>query len=130
MRDCWPGPFSLILPACPDVPKIVTAGGATVAIRVPRLKPLRHLILHAGFPIVSTSANISGRPTTPDPAEAAALFGEGIDGWWAALGQPKAGGKASAVVDLTVWPPRTLREGPEPWRDDWSVDLDGDSPEE
>ena len=130
LEKVWPGPFSVILPAGPDVPGIVTAGGATVAIRVPRLAPLRELILAAGTPLVSTSANLSGHSPTPDPAEAAAVFGDGIDGWWAAPGRPPAGGRASAVVDLTVRPPRVVREGPEPWDDAWSADLDEDSPEE
>ena len=32
----WPGPLTIVLPARPTVPDLVTAGGATVAVRVPR----------------------------------------------------------------------------------------------
>src|ERR1700712_4243391 len=31
----WPGPLTLVLPRGPDIPDIVTAGGPTVAVRVP-----------------------------------------------------------------------------------------------
>src|SRR5215203_2679704 len=31
----WPGPLTLVLPKRPDVPAVVTAGGPTVAVRVP-----------------------------------------------------------------------------------------------
>jgi len=120
---CWPGPFSLVLPAGTALPSVVTAGGTTVAVRVPRRPELQALAEGAGFPLVSTSANLTGQAPTADPAGAAELFGDQIDGWWS--GSERGGGQPSALVDLTRRPPAVLREGPEPW----PADLDSDSPE-
>src|SRR5262245_9439433 len=40
----WPGPLTLVLPKRPEVPDIVTAGGPTVAVRVPA-HPVAHRLL-------------------------------------------------------------------------------------
>lgn len=53
----WPGPLTLILPAGPLVPKVVTAGLANVAVRMPR-HPVALALIHAtGSPIAAPSAN-------------------------------------------------------------------------
>jgi L-threonylcarbamoyladenylate synthase len=119
-QSCWPGPFTLVLPSGPAAPLAVTAGTGGVACRVPDLAPLRELIAAAGFPLVSTSANLSGQPPCADLAEAARQFGSLVD----AVGEdlvPEphrppglAPGQASALADLTVWPPLLLRAGPRP----------------
>src|SRR5258707_1304576 len=49
----WPGPLTLILPAGPLVPKVVTAGLANVAVRMPR-HPVALALIHAtGSPIAA-----------------------------------------------------------------------------
>ncbi len=53
----WPGPLTLILPASSRVPKLVTAGLSTVAVRMPRHPVALALIRAAGFPIAAPSAN-------------------------------------------------------------------------
>lgn len=128
-RACWPGPFSLILPARPVLPRIVTAGGDTVAVRVPRPDPLRDLVARVGYPVVSTSANLTGQPPATDAEAAAAIFGAGIDGWWDFPRPEGAAGSASALVDCLARPPAILREGPERWPAELAG-LDWDSPEQ
>ena len=49
----WPGPLTLVLPRSDGVPEIVTAGGPTVAIRVPAHPVARGLIEAAGVPIAA-----------------------------------------------------------------------------
>jgi L-threonylcarbamoyladenylate synthase len=109
---CWPGPFTLVLPAGPTAPAAATRGGPTLAVRVPSPPPLRALIAAAGGALVSTSANVAGEPPATDLAAAAPQFAGGVD--LVAdleLGcSPEAA--ASAMLDLTVWPPRVLRPGP------------------
>ncbi|MCK9996222.1 MAG: L-threonylcarbamoyladenylate synthase [Candidatus Krumholzibacteria bacterium] len=107
-RRCWPGPFSLILPA---------SKGQTVAVRVPALESLRSLVLSVGFPLVSTSANRSGESPCPDFKAALADFSSQVDGGWnpresrgEAAGSTLIG--PSALIDLTSWPPVQLRQGP------------------
>jgi len=124
---CWPGPFSLVLPARPALPDEVTAGGTTVAVRVPGDEALRALLAAAGWPLASTSVNRAGEQPAATIEEAEARFGDEVEGVWrpaAGSGAPTASPVgASAVIDLTVWPPRPLRPGPLP-PPDWDG-LDG-----
>ncbi len=116
-RRCWPGPFSLILPAGGDLSRAVNDGGETVAVRVPDLESLCSLVLSVGFPLVSTSANRSGDDPCPDLEAAIAGFAGQVDGAWKpgesrgeAAGSPGLG--PSALIDVTTWPPVQLRKGP------------------
>ncbi len=84
-----------------------------MAVRVPD-RPLLAALLRrsAGAPVVSTSANRSGEEPATTLAEAEARLG---DGWTRSSIRgdgPSAAGTASALLDLTVWPPRLLRPGP------------------
>jgi L-threonylcarbamoyladenylate synthase len=69
----WPGPLTLVLPARPGLPAPITAGTATVGIRVPGSEIARALAGAAGAPLVATSANLAG---DPPPAVASALAPE------------------------------------------------------
>lgn len=105
----WPGPLTLILPALPHLPPVLTAGGATVGVRIPNQPFLRDLARRAG-PLASSSANRSGGPEC-STAEAVLAQLDGrvpllVDGGGTPLGQ------ASTVLDLSATPPRILREGP------------------
>src|SRR5262249_38625918 len=62
----WPGPLTLGLKRNMALPKIVSASGATVALRMPSHPVARQLIRATGFPIAAPSANRSGEisPTT------------------------------------------------------------------
>src|SRR5215831_3831088 len=64
----WPGPLTLVLPRDRRVPDVVTAGGPTVAVRVPAHPVALALIRAAGVPIAAPSANRSTQlsPTTAD----------------------------------------------------------------
>ena len=117
---CWPGPFSLILPANKNLAAGVSAGRGTVAVRVPGWRSLQELVLAAGFPLVSTSANLSGEEPAADLAGAVDRFGSLVDGildlgdrepW---RGPEQAWSGPSTLVDATVWPPLVLRAGPRP----------------
>jgi len=58
-----PGPLTLVLPKSAIVPDLVTAGLATVAVRIPAHPVARRLIELAGVPVAAPSANRSGRPS-------------------------------------------------------------------
>lgn len=53
----WPGPLTLVLPKRPIVPDEVTAGLATVGVRMPAHPVALELIRAAGVPIAAPSAN-------------------------------------------------------------------------
>ncbi|HET7293733.1 MAG TPA: L-threonylcarbamoyladenylate synthase [Vicinamibacteria bacterium] len=109
----WPGPLTLVVPAAAAVPEAVTSGSGTVAVRVPALDFARRLCARAG-PLVSTSANRTGRPA-PSTCEAAVRE---VGGSAAVAVDGGEGGSApSTVVDLTGAAPRLLRAGALPWAD-------------
>lgn len=66
LKNSWPGPNTWLVPTqgmIPDwVPYWITGTADTVALRVSAHPVVRDLCKHFGGPIVSTSANKSGRP--------------------------------------------------------------------
>lgn len=58
-----PGPLTIIMPKRDIVPKNVTGGLDTVAIRCPKNEVARELIRLSRVPIAAPSANISGKPS-------------------------------------------------------------------
>jgi L-threonylcarbamoyladenylate synthase len=105
----WPGPLTLVLPKSGDVPGIVTAGGETVGVRWPSHPFIQAVIRAAGFPLAAPSANPSNRVSPTSAAHVRESLGDKlrliVDG-----GQSQVGIE-SAVIDLTVQPPRVLRPG-------------------
>lgn len=69
MTAFCPGPITIILPKSNIVPKAVTGGLDTIAVRMPDNDIARALIKYADTPIAAPSANISGRPS-PTTAQA------------------------------------------------------------
>jgi L-threonylcarbamoyladenylate synthase len=103
----WPGPLTLVLPAGHRVPREVTAGGDTLALRVPGRALPRRLCQAVG-PLISTSANRSAEPPATGCAEALAAVGSWVD---LALDGGTCAGAPSTIVDLCAEAPRVLREG-------------------
>lgn len=117
IEHCWPGPFTLVLPARAEVPSDATAGGGTLGVRVPGSDALRAFLDRCGSPLVSTSANVAGRPPATDLESALSVFGRRVD---LVADLPWDGGdRASTVVDLTRRPPRVLRLGAGEARAGW-----------
>src|SRR5579883_590544 len=69
-RVFWPGPLTLLLPRGPRVPRIVTAGMETVAIRMPSHPVAQALLRELGSPVAAPSANrfMHVSPTTAEHA--------------------------------------------------------------
>jgi L-threonylcarbamoyladenylate synthase len=108
----WPGVLTLVLPRSNRVPDIVTAGGPTVAIRIPAHPVAQALIRAASLPIAAPSANRSGE-LSPTCAEHVL---RGLDGRIDVLldGGPTSAGIESTVIELSGPLPRLLRPGPIP----------------
>ncbi len=65
----WPGPSTWLLPAASWVPRWLTGRHTTLAMRV-TAHPVAAALCHAaGMPLVSTSANLSGRPPARTPLQ-------------------------------------------------------------
>jgi len=109
----WPGPLTLILPVGARVPIDLTAGSQGLAIRVPALELARALCRAAG-PLISTSANRSGKPPATTCAEAVRALGGHVA---LALDAGPGTSAGSTIVDLTCNPPALRRAGPVAWED-------------
>lgn len=109
MARFWPGPLTLIVPARPELPALVTGGTATVGVRQPRQRATLSLLAALGLPLTGTSANRSGRPPLVAAEDVAREFPVGVD--LIVDDGPCPGGLPSTIVDLTVRPPRLRRPG-------------------
>jgi L-threonylcarbamoyladenylate synthase len=105
----WPGPLTLVLPRSSLVPREVTAGLDTVAVRVPAHPVARALLIAVGAPVAAPSANLFSRPS---PTTAAHVM-EDLDGLVDIVLDSGATtvGLESTVVDLSRTPPTVLRPG-------------------
>lgn len=64
MEVFWPGPLTIVLPVqTGGISPLVTAGLATVGVRIPDHPVALQLLREAGLPIAAPSANSSGRPS-------------------------------------------------------------------
>jgi tRNA threonylcarbamoyl adenosine modification protein (Sua5/YciO/YrdC/YwlC family) len=107
LRRFLPGPYTFILPATREVPKLVQMKRKNVGIRVPGCEATRALARELGRPIISSTAAHPGEPPLVDPHEIAAEF-KGL----AMVLDAGAGGLVpTTVIDLTTSPPQVVREG-------------------
>jgi L-threonylcarbamoyladenylate synthase len=99
----------MVLPRHGAVPREVTAGLDTVAVRVPAHPVARALLDAAGIPVAAPSANLFSRPSPTTAAHVLEDLGGQID--MVIDGGPTSVGVESTVLDLTSAPPRVLRPG-------------------
>ncbi len=89
-----------VLPKNAHCPDYLSGTFDSVAVRLTHYTPLRQLCLRAGTPLVSSSANISGRPPVKNLAEARATFGNAVDCY---IDSPLGGqAKPSRIVAWTA----------------------------
>ena len=108
----WPGPLTIVarLRADSGIASIVTAGLATVAIRVPRHRAMQALLRAVGRPLAAPSANASGSISATRAEHVVRSLGGQIplvidDG-------PCPGGIESTIVAESDGKLRLLRRGP------------------
>lgn len=104
-----PGALTIVLPRSSSVPDHITAGGKTVAIRIPAHPVSIALIEGLGAPVIGTSANLSGQPSPLSAEEVRSQLGDRVD--LIIDGGRCQGGKESTIVDASGEAPVILREG-------------------
>ncbi|MBF0214339.1 MAG: threonylcarbamoyl-AMP synthase [Magnetococcales bacterium] len=65
MERFWPGPLTLVLPACSDLPPVLTGGTGFLAVRHSPSPVVERLLALWRGPLISTSANRAGEPPPP-----------------------------------------------------------------
>ena len=75
----WPGPYTWLIPARPEVPRWLRGQFDTLAVRVTAHPLVAALCRACGHPLVSTSANFSGRPPARTALAVRRQLGEKID---------------------------------------------------
>ncbi|WP_461210641.1 L-threonylcarbamoyladenylate synthase [Desulfocurvus sp. DL9XJH121] len=93
----WPGPLSVLVRARAHLPPQVSDERGLTSVRLTPHPLAARLCLAAGAPLIATSANLSGRPATADPARLDPELVRRVDGVLALAPGP-SGGAASTVV--------------------------------
>ncbi len=107
-RAFWPGPLTLVLPAHPDLPRAVTAGGATVGVRIPSDPTALALLRAFGGPLAAPSANRHQEVSPTRAAHVVRSLGARIP--FVLDGGPCTSGIESTVLSLVTR--QILRPGP------------------
>jgi tRNA threonylcarbamoyl adenosine modification protein (Sua5/YciO/YrdC/YwlC family) len=79
LKHCLPGPYTFVLPATKETPRILQTKQKTVGIRVPDHPVALGLVAQLGGPIISTSANRSTQEVISDPEELESEMGHEVD---------------------------------------------------
>ena len=109
-QTVWPGPLTFVLKKTDKIPKEVTAGLDTVAVRMPAHPIALQLIRESGVPIAAPSANLA---TKPSPTRAEDVIAD-INGRVDVIidGGHTFFGVESTIINVSVSPPVLLRPGP------------------
>jgi tRNA threonylcarbamoyl adenosine modification protein (Sua5/YciO/YrdC/YwlC family) len=107
MKRLLPGPYTFILRATPEVPRMLQSKRKTVGIRVPNHPVTLALARAFAKPIISTSATVNDK-TLRDAEDISLHLGHGLD---LILDADVVDQPPSSVVDLTGPYPVVVREG-------------------
>ncbi|HRF26745.1 MAG TPA: Sua5/YciO/YrdC/YwlC family protein, partial [Ferruginibacter sp.] len=103
-----PGPFTFILPASKQVPKILQSRKSTIGLRVPDNEICRHILDALGHPLLSASLPGEMVEEYTDPEIIYERFGDEVD---FVIDGGVGGMVPSTIVDCTT--------------DDWQVTRQG-----
>lgn len=107
-RHFWPGPLTIIVPASSKVPLKVTGNTGRLAIRRSHSKIAQALLDWLDQPLIATSANLSGHPTSRSGIEVFGVMDGRVD---LVLDGGACNGPGSTTVDITEPYWKIIREG-------------------
>ena len=79
LKRLLPGPYTFVLPAAKETPRLLRSRQKTVGIRIPDHPVSAALVATLGRPILSTSANHSAHDAITDPLVLEAQLGHEVD---------------------------------------------------
>jgi tRNA threonylcarbamoyl adenosine modification protein (Sua5/YciO/YrdC/YwlC family) len=111
LRRLLPGPYTFILKATREVPKMLhLSDKRTVGIRVPAAPIIVETVRALGRPVISTSANLPGQPPLIDARDITPTF-KGVE---LVLDGGLCGTEPTTMIDLSQGRIDVLREGAGP----------------
>ena len=108
-EEGWPGALTLIVRAGDRVPAGFASERGTIGLRVPASDTACKLIRAVGFPLATSSANLSGGPTPVCAADLKPAISEAAACILPDRACEAASGTASRVIDCTGPAPRQIR---------------------
>ncbi|HEX6333529.1 MAG TPA: L-threonylcarbamoyladenylate synthase [Flavisolibacter sp.] len=112
LKQHLPGPYTFILEASREVPKILKTKKDTVGIRVPDNVIARSIVKELGHPILSSSLPGGYLEEYTDPGIIHEKFGNVVD---LVIDGGIGGLVPSTIIDVTAGAPEVIREGLGPW---------------
>lgn len=109
MKRFWPGALTLLFRAPRNLHPSLVGPRETVGLRVEGLASIRMLVRSIDRAITGTSANPGGMPPARRPEEVEDYFGDSID--LIIDGGECPGGAPSTIIDVSLGPPRLIRDG-------------------
>jgi tRNA threonylcarbamoyl adenosine modification protein (Sua5/YciO/YrdC/YwlC family) len=113
LKEYLPGPYTFILPASKEVPKILQSKKETIGLRIPKNNISRAIVKELGHPILSTSIPGSTVEEYTDPEIMHANFENVVD---LVVNGGIGGIIPSTVIDLTQDEPVLIRQGLGEWQ--------------
>jgi tRNA threonylcarbamoyl adenosine modification protein (Sua5/YciO/YrdC/YwlC family) len=112
LKNYLPGPYTFILPASKEVPKILKSKKDTIGLRIPDNNITNSIIKELGHPVLSTSlpGQLVEEYTNPE------IIYENFKNLVDIVVHGGMGGMIpSTIVDCTVQPPKLIRQGLGEW---------------
>ncbi|MDP3778820.1 MAG: L-threonylcarbamoyladenylate synthase [bacterium] len=107
----WPGGVSVVFHHKEKLPKNVTAGNNTIALRLPNHPFLLALLARLDIPLVQSSANLSGIPPAMTAEQVLASFEKQKQKPVLLIDGGETPGIPSSIIDLTTNNARLIRGG-------------------
>ncbi len=111
MRRMFPGPYTVVLEASREIPRIMHGKRKTIGIRVADNRICQDIVSTLGHPIITTSANRSGEEPGVDPYLIDDSIGTLVD---MVIDGGTLFSVPSTIVDLSQDPFAVLRAGDDP----------------
>jgi L-threonylcarbamoyladenylate synthase len=108
IKRYWPGALTLIFRAKKGLRPPLKGKDGFIGLRISSHPVARRIVEALDAPLTSTSANLAGEEDITDGRQLAQLFGDKVD---LIIDSGKVPGIGSTVIDLTVEPPRIVRQG-------------------
>jgi len=116
-----PGPLTLVLSRKATISDLLVAGLPTVGIRIPNNQICLELVRKANVPLTNTTANVNGG-TNPYAIDEVTISGNDMTQVDLILDQGSLPLRSpSTMIDLSVSPPKIIREGPIPTSEIFAV---------